>query len=115
MLKIKAFFGSIFFTYLDVQTNQNEGMKVTHSEKKTTAFGGLNFCHELFKKSGLTQLIDKHLGVRVKTVGFDYSDILSTHMSVFLARGDCTEDANEHFAAHSGRFPTFLFVVPTLF
>ena len=71
-------------------------MKVTHSEKKITAFGGLNFCHDLFINSGVKGLIDSHLGIRAKLMGFDYSDILSTHMSVFLAGGDSTEDANEH-------------------
>ncbi len=71
-------------------------MKVTHSEKKITAFGGLNFYHDLFTNSGVKGLIDNHLGARVKLAGFDYSDIFSTHMSVFLAGGDSTEDANEH-------------------
>lgn len=80
-----------------MQTNQKEEVKITYSDKKITAFGGLNFCHDLFKDSGIKDLIDNHLGARVKTVGFDYSDIFSTHMSVFLGGGDCTEDANEHF------------------
>lgn len=71
-------------------------MKITHSEKKITAFGGLNFCHDLFINSGVKGIIDSHLGARVKLAGFNYSDILSTHMSVFLAGGDSTEDANEH-------------------
>ncbi len=72
-------------------------MKITHSEKKITAFGGLNFCHKLFKNAEIKALIDHHLGARVKMAGFDYSDIFTTHLSVFLGGGDCTEDANEHF------------------
>ena len=45
----------------------------------------------------LKVLLDTHLGARAQLVGFDYSDIFSTHLSVFLGGGDCTEDANEHF------------------
>lgn len=88
-----------------MQTNQKEGMKVRQSEKKITAFGGLNFCHKLFRESGVKHLIDNHLGTRVKTIGFDYSDILSTHMSVFLAGGDSTEDANEHLRSSLKQIP----------
>lgn len=71
-------------------------MKITQSDKNITPFGGFNFCHELFKKTGLPDLIDSHLGKRVNTVGFDYSDIFTNHMAIFLHGGDCTEDINDH-------------------
>jgi len=75
-------------------------MKITHSTGKITPFGGFNFCHNLICKTGIPNLIDSHLGKRVKYVGFDYSDILSNHMAIFLNGGDCTEDVNEHLRSH---------------
>lgn len=71
-------------------------MKVTNSAEKITTFGGFNFVFRSFKNSGLADLIDKHLGMRVKTVGFSYSDIFLNHLAVFFNGGDCTEDINEH-------------------
>src|SRR5680860_642249 len=75
-------------------------MQITNSEENITPFGGFNFCHKLFNDCGLPQLIDGHLGKRVKTFGFDYSDIFSNHLSIFLHGGDCTEDVNEHLREH---------------
>ncbi len=71
-------------------------MKITQSDKNITPFGGFNFCYELFKKTGLPELIDRHLGKRVTRVGFDYSDIFTNQMAIFLHGGDCTEDINDH-------------------
>lgn len=39
-------------------------------------------------------------GQRTKKFGFDYSDIFSNHMVIFLHGGDCTEDINEHLRGH---------------
>ncbi len=75
-------------------------MKITQSEEKITPFGGFNFCHELLCNAGIPNLIDNHLGKRVKYLGFDYSDILTNHMAIFLNGGDCTEDINEHLRSH---------------
>lgn len=75
-------------------------MKITHSSDKITPFGGFNFCNELICKTGIPNLVDAHLGKRVKYVGFDYSAILSNHMAIFLNGGDCTEDINEHLRSH---------------
>ena len=71
-------------------------MKITQSSDTITPFGGYNFCYELFNEAGFPALIDQHLGQRVKTYGFNYSDIFTNHMAVFLNGGDCTEDVNEH-------------------
>lgn len=71
-------------------------MKITYSDEKITAFGGFNFCHDLLNTSGIYNLIDNHLGQRVKTVGFNYSDVLANHFAIFLNGGDCTEDINTH-------------------
>jgi hypothetical protein len=75
-------------------------MKVTNSAEKITSFGGFNFVFKSFKDSGLSDLIDKHLGMRVKTFGFSYSEIFANHLAVYLNGGDCTEDVNEHLREH---------------
>jgi len=75
-------------------------MKVTNSAEKITPFGGFNFVFKSFKDSGLSDLIDKQLGMRVKTFGFSYSDIFANHLAVFLNGGDCTEDVNDHLREH---------------
>jgi len=53
-----------------------------------------------FKDSGLSDLIDKQLGKRVKTIGFSYSDIFANHLAIYLNGGDCTEDVNDHLREH---------------
>jgi hypothetical protein len=70
--------------------------KVTNSGEKVSAFGGFNFVFNSFRQSGISELIDRELGQRVKTVGFQYSDIFVNHLSVFFNGGDCTEDLSEH-------------------
>lgn len=75
-------------------------MHITKSAEKITPFGGFNFCFKSFYDCGLADLIDQHLGERVKTVGFSYSDIMANHMAIFLNGGDCTEDINEHLRGH---------------
>ena len=75
-------------------------MKVTKSAEKITPFGGFNFVFRSFKESGLSDLIDKHLGMRVKTFGFSYSDIFTNHLAVYFNGGDCIEDVNDHLREH---------------
>jgi len=71
-------------------------MKITQSNKNISPFGGFNFCYNLFQKIGIPELIDQHLGKRVALAGFDYSDIFTNHMAIFMHGGDCTEDVNDH-------------------
>jgi len=86
---------------LSAQTNQTrEEMKISTSKEEINPFGGFNFCYELFKKTGIPLLIDSFLGQRVKYFGFDYSEILSNHMSIFFHGGDCPEDINDHLRDH---------------
>ena len=75
-------------------------MKVTNSSEKITPFGGFNFVFNSFKDSGLPDLIDNQLGMRVKTFGFSYSDIFTNHLAIYLNGGDCTEDVNDHLREH---------------
>lgn len=92
-----GFFGSYFFTYLGVTTQPKvKRMHITKSAEKITPFGGFNFCLESFHDCGLARLIDRHLGQRIKTVGFSYSDIMANQLAIFFNGGDCAEDINEH-------------------
>lgn len=75
-------------------------MHITKSAENITPFGGFNFCFKSFYDTGLAGLIDQHLGERVKTVGFSYSDIFVNHMAIFFQGGDCAEDINEHLRGH---------------
>lgn len=75
-------------------------MKITTSNEKITPFGGFNFCYQLLNDSGISELIDTHLGSRVKNMGFDYSEIFMNHLAIFLNGGDCAEDINEHLRDH---------------
>lgn len=71
-------------------------MHITKSAEQITPFGGFNFCLKSFHDCGLARLIDRHLGTRVQTVGFSYSQIMTNQMAIFLCGGDCAEDINEH-------------------
>lgn len=75
-------------------------MKITTFKDKITPFGGFNFCFKLLKDIGIPNLIDTHLGNRVKYVGFDYSEIFMNHLAIFLNGGDATEDINDHLREH---------------
>jgi hypothetical protein len=75
-------------------------MKVTNSSEKITSLGGFNFVFKSFKDSGLADLIDNHLGMRVKSIGFQYSDIFTNHLAIYFNGGDCTEDINDHLREH---------------
>lgn len=91
------FFGSEIFTYLGVpQQPKAKKMHITKSSDKITPFGGLNFCLEHFRDSGLSELIDRELGPRGQMAAFSYSDIVSNLMSVLFTGGDCAEDLAEH-------------------
>lgn len=74
--------------------------KITTSSSKVNPFGGLNFCIDLLEEQGIAQLIDAHLGIRVKTIGFQYSEIFLNQLSIYLTGGDCAEDINEHLRTH---------------
>ena len=80
-------------------------MHITKSAEKITPFGGFNFCFNSFHDSGLAGLMEEHLGDRVKTVGFSYSDILANQMGIFFAGGDCAEDINEHLRGPFEQIP----------
>lgn len=59
-----------------------------------TPFGGIHLIHEQLFAHGAIDFIDNQLGVRVKTIGYNYSDILLSRMYTAFCGGNATEDVN---------------------
>ena len=68
-------------------------VKVSKKTEKITAFGGIYFVLDKFD-SILSPVIDSHLGLRSKLVGYQYSEIIRAVFSVFYCGGGCMEDLN---------------------
>lgn len=61
---------------------------------KVTPFGGIHLIHEQLFAHGAIDFIDNQLGARVKTVGYNYSDILLSRIYTAFCGGNATEDVN---------------------
>ncbi len=57
-------------------------------------FGGIHLIHEQLSNHGVIDFIDEQLGNRVKTVGYNYSDILLSRIYTCFCGGSATEDVN---------------------
>lgn len=57
-------------------------------------------------ESLLAKTIDGVLGLRSKTIGYQYSEILRSLMCVYLCGGSCVEDVTSHLSAHLSLHPT---------
>ena len=73
-------------------------MKVQNFKKTVSPFAGISFVNYYFNQSGLSQLIDKELGARVKTVGYQYSEIIRNMANTYISGGDCIEDIGGNLA-----------------
>ena len=80
-------------------------MKVQKINKTISPFAGISFVNNYFEKTGLSQLIDKELGSRVKLFGYQYSDIIKNLTNVFLSGGDCVEDIGTHLGEYLKTIP----------
>ena len=67
--------------------------KVQQKSEKISAFGGIFFVLDKFG-SILSSVIDSHLGLRSRLIGYQYSEIIRAIFSVFCCGGDCMEDLN---------------------
>ena len=67
--------------------------KVQQKSEKITAFGGIFFVLDKFD-SILSSVIDSHLGLRSRLIGYQYSEIIRAVFSFFCCGGDCMEDLN---------------------
>ena len=80
---------------LQIKTSKiiNDMAKVQQKSEKITAFGGIFFVLDKFD-SILSSVIDSHLGLRSRLIGYQYSEIIRAVFSVFCCGGDCMEDLN---------------------
>ena len=69
--------------------------KLSIKSEKITAFGGIFFVLDKFDRI-LSSVIDSHLGLRSKLIGYQYSEIIRAVFSVFCCGGDCMEDLKAH-------------------
>jgi len=80
-------------------------MKIQKIDKTISPFAGISFVNDYFEKAGLGQLIDRELGDRVSSYGYQYSDIIKNLINVFLSGGDCVEDIGTHLGGHLKTIP----------
>jgi len=59
-----------------------------------TPFGGIHLIHEQLLAHGAIDFIDNQLGARVKTVGYNYSELLLSRIYTAFCGGNATEDVN---------------------
>ena len=79
--------------------------KVMIKSDKITPFGGVFSIMELFN-SQLGNVIDSILGVRGKTHGYQYSEIVRSLMCVYFCGGSCVEDVTSHLMPHLSLHPS---------
>lgn len=63
-------------------------------DSKVTPFGGLHLVHKQLRAKKFAQFIDDQLGNRVRTVGYNYSELFLTRIYATLCGGSATEDVN---------------------
>lgn len=80
-------------------------MKIQNFKTSVNPFSGNSLVNHHFNKSGMSQLIDNELGLRVKYVGYQYSEIFRNLTNIFLSGGDVIEDINTHFREYLQSIP----------
>ena len=79
--------------------------KVQIKSEKITPFGGIFHVRELFSRF-VGPIIDKVLGLRCTSYGYQYSEIAGSLASVYFCGGDCVEDVTRHLMPHLSLHPT---------
>ena len=83
----------------------NDMAKVQIKSEKITPFGGIFHVRELFSRY-VGPVIDKVLGLRCTSYGYQYSEIAGSLSSVYFCGGDCVEDVTSHLMPHLSLHPT---------
>ena len=83
----------------------NDMAKVSIKSEKITPFGGLFHVRELFSRY-VGPVINKVLGLRCTSYGYQYSEIAGSLSSVYFCGGDCVEDVTSHLMPHLSLHPT---------
>lgn len=79
--------------------------KIRIKSDKLTPFGGIFPIMERFDAL-LSQTIDSTLGLRCKSCGYQYSEIVRSLMCVYFCGGSCIEDVSSHLMPHLSLHPT---------
>ena len=80
--------------------------KVQIKSEKLTPFGGIFSIMEQFD-SMLSSVIDSTLGHRCSSIiGYQYSEIVRSLMSVYFCGGSCAEDVTSHLTRRLSYHPT---------
>ncbi|MCD6113059.1 MAG: hypothetical protein J7J86_07305 [Bacteroidales bacterium] len=80
-------------------------MKIQNYKTSVNPFSGIFLANYHFNRSGLSELIDKELGIRTKYVGYQYSEIIRNLANVYISGGDVIEDVNTHFGEYLKSIP----------
>lgn len=70
-------------------------IKVALSSEKMICNAGAAVALDLLQRLDFNELVDGHLGNRVKLFGYDYSDIFKSHFITQLSGGSCVEDVQQ--------------------
>ena len=79
--------------------------KIQIKSEKLTPVGVNIFNHGAFD-STLSSVIDSTLGLRCKSFGYRYSEIIRSLMSIYFCGGSCIEDVTTHLMSHLSLHPT---------
>ena len=79
--------------------------KVQIKSERITPFGGIFHVRELFSRF-VGPVVDKVLGLRCTSFGYQYSEIVGSLSSVYFCGGDCVEDVTSHLMPHLSLHPT---------
>ena len=79
--------------------------KVQIKSEKITPFGGIFHVREQFSRF-VGPVIDKVLGLRCTSYGYQYSEIAGSLASVYFCGGNCVEDITSHLMPHLSLHPS---------
>ena len=79
--------------------------KIQIKSEKLTPFGGIFSIMEQFY-STLSSVIDSSLGLRYRSFGYQYSEIIRSLMSIYFCGGSCIEDVTTHLMNYLTLHPT---------
>jgi hypothetical protein len=71
--------------------------KIQKISKNITPFAGVFYVNDEFKRSGLRNLVNNQLGIRVSTKGYSYGNLIGNFFNLRLSGGECAEDIQQHF------------------
>ena len=83
----------------------NDVAKVQIKSEEVTPFGGIFHVREHFSRF-VGPVIDKVLGLRCASYGYQYSEIVGSLSSVYFCGGDCVEDVTSHLMPRLSLHPT---------